>query len=184
MAITNQWHGSNMEPLTAENTVELLRLAKAGNQQALDRLCQRCLPALRRWARGRVPPSARGGLDASDVVEDAVNSAMQRLEAFEAPHQGALQAYLRQAVVNRISDDLGDEATSPLERTIGADNVARYETALQRLNTSDREAVIGRLELQYSYEELAIALDKPTPGAARDAVTRAMKRLAEQIQHA
>jgi RNA polymerase sigma-70 factor (ECF subfamily) len=67
---------------------------------------------------------------------------------------------------------------------IGAENMARYETALTRLRASDREAIIGRLEMQYSYEELATALDKPTPDAARVAVTRAMKRLAEEMQDA
>lgn len=200
MGSTNQSPGSDLEPLTAETTVELLRLAKDGDQEAVDRLFQRCIPALRRWARGRLPQSARGMLETSDVVQDAVMSAMRHLDAFEARHQGALQAYLRQAVMNRIvdvirqhqrrpagtalPDDLKDEATSALERAIGAENMARYEGALQRLKTADREAIIGRLEMQYSYEELATALDKPTPDAARMAVTRAMKRLADEMQHA
>jgi DNA-directed RNA polymerase specialized sigma24 family protein len=37
--------------------------------------------------------------------------------------------------------------------------------------------------LQYSYEELAIVLDKPTAAAARVAVTRAMKRLAAEMRN-
>ena len=200
MAVTNQSPGSHLGPLSSESTVELLQLAKDGNQEALDRLFQRCIPALRRWARGRLPQSARGMLETSDVVQDAVVSAMRRLEVFESRHQGALLAYLREAVMNRIRDvlrqhqrrpasavlpdDLKDEATSALERVIGAEDMARYETALQRLKASDREAIIGRLEMQYSYEELAVALNKPTPDAARVAVTRAMKRLAEVMQDA
>jgi DNA-directed RNA polymerase specialized sigma24 family protein len=67
---------------------------------------------------------------------------------------------------------------------IGSENVARYEAAVQKLALADREAIIGRLELQYSYEELAVALNKPTANAARVAVTRAMKRLVEQMRHA
>ena len=209
MSVKNQSPGSDdaakspkgdLGPLSAESTVELLQLAKDGNQEALDRLFQRCIPALRRWARGRLPQSARGMLETSDVVQDAVVSAMRHLDAFESRHQGALLAYLREAVMNRIRDvirqhqrrpasadlpdDLKDEATSALERAIGAEEMARYETALQRLKASDREAIIGRLEMQYSYEELAVALNKPTPDAARVAVTRAMKRLAEVMQDA
>ena len=209
MSVKNQSPGSDdaakspkgdLGPLSAESTVELLQLAKDGNQEALDRLFQRCIPALRRWARGRLPQSARGMLETSDVVQDAVVSAMRHLEAFESRHQGALLAYLREAVMNRIRDvirqhqrrpasadlpdDLIDEATSALERAIGAEEMARYETALQKLKASDREAIIGRLEMQYSYEELAVALNKPTPDAARVAVTRAMKRLAEVMQDA
>jgi RNA polymerase sigma factor (sigma-70 family) len=191
--------GSDGEPLPPETTIELLNLAKAGDREALDRLLARCIPALRRWARRRLPQPARGMLETSDLVQDAVIAAMRRIEAFEPRHHGALQAYLRQAVMNRIRDvmrrhkrhpartDLPDalqgEATSPLDAAIGAENVARYEAALQRLRPDDREAIIGRLELQYGYEELAVALGKPTAAAARVAVTRAMKRLAAEIQH-
>lgn len=186
-------------PLAPETTVELLALAKAGDREALDRLLTRCLPALRRWAHGRLPQHARGMFDTADLVQEAAIGAMRRLEAFEPRHQGALQAYLRQAVMNRIrdvmreharrpqqvsvADSLPGEATSPLEAVIGVENTERYETALARLKAADREAIIGRLELQYSYDELAVALGKPSPDAARVAVMRAMKRLAAEIAH-
>src|SRR5262245_12412687 len=96
--------GTREEPLSPETTIELLELAKGGDPQALDRLLERCVPALRRWAHGRLPASARGMNDTADVVQDTIMSAMRRLEAFESRHQGALQAYLRQAVMNRIRD--------------------------------------------------------------------------------
>ena len=139
-------------------------------------------------------------METADLVQDTVLAAMRRLDAFEARHQGALQAYLRQSVMNRIRDlvrqrdrrpeqtalpeDLLDEQTSPLERLIGSENVARYEAAMRRLDHSDREAIVGRLEMEYSYAELAIALNKPTADAARMAVTRAMRRLADEMRHA
>ena len=50
-------------PLPAEATVELLRLVKSGDDLALDRLLRRCMPVLQRWARGRLPQSARSLLD-------------------------------------------------------------------------------------------------------------------------
>jgi hypothetical protein len=37
--------------------------------------------------------------------------------------------------------------------------------------------------LQYTYEELAVALNKPSAAAARMAVTRAMKRLMSEMAH-
>jgi RNA polymerase sigma-70 factor, ECF subfamily len=187
------------EPLSPETTVELLELAKEGDSQALDRLLERCVPALRRWAHGRLPHSARGMNDTADLVQDTIIAAMRRLEAFESRHQGALQAYLRQAVMNRIrdiirhdkrrpeigglSEGIQDEATSPLEAAIGAENLERYERALQRLKPADREAIIGRLEMLYGYDELATVLGRSSAAAARMAVTRAMKRLAEEMQH-
>jgi RNA polymerase sigma-70 factor (ECF subfamily) len=192
--------GFHVEPLSPEATIDLLELVKQGDEAALDRLLRRCIPALRRWAHGRLPRSARGRQETDDLVQDTVFAAMKRLPAFEARHQGALQAYLRQAVINRIRDvvrqrqrrpqqgelpeQLMDECSSPLDHAIGSENVERYEEAVQRLTPADREAVIGRLELQYSYEELAIVLDKPTAAAARMAVTRAMTRLANEMLHA
>ena len=191
--------GTGEEPLSPETTVELLELAKEGDAHALDRLLERCVPALRRWAHGRLPQTARGMNDTADIVQDTIISAMRHLQAFESRHQGALQAYLRQAVMNRIrdiirqhkrrpevaglSEGIQDEATSPLEAAIGAENLERYERALQRLKPDDREAIIGRLEMLYPYEELATVLGRPSAAAARMAVTRAMKRLAEEMQH-
>jgi RNA polymerase sigma-70 factor, ECF subfamily len=190
--------GREVHPRGAEATVDLLNRVKTGDDAALERLLERCIPALRRWARGRLPPSARGMLETVDLVQDAVMACLRRLDVFEVRHQGALQAYFRQAVMNRIldivrqqrrrpdqtdlPDHLLDVRPSPLDQAIGTENAARYEAALQRLKPTDREAIIGRVELQYSYDELAIVLDKPTAAAARVAVTRAMKRLAAEMR--
>jgi RNA polymerase sigma factor (sigma-70 family) len=186
-------------PLAPEATVELLNRIKGGDDAALERLLERCIPALRRWARGRLPPASRGMLETVDLVQDAVMACMRRLDVFEVRHQGALQAYFRQAVMNRILDivrqqrrrpdqtdlpeHLLDARPSPLDQAIGSENAARYEAAIHRLRPADREAIIGRVELQYSYDELAIVLNKPTAAAARVAVTRAMKRLADEMRH-
>jgi RNA polymerase sigma factor (sigma-70 family) len=191
--------GANPEPLAPETTIVLLALVKNGDQAALERLLERCIPALRRWARGRLPQWARGMLETSDLVQDAVMGAMGRLDAFEARYQGALQEYLRTAVRNKITDvirqhkrrpervelpeTLRDEGTSPLDRLIGAENVARFDAAFERLSPSDRQAIVGRVEMNYSYEELATVLGKPSADAARMSVTRAMKRLAEELRH-
>jgi RNA polymerase sigma-70 factor (ECF subfamily) len=74
-----------------------------------------------------------------------------------------------------------DPAPSPLERAIGREGIERYEAALQRLKPEDREAIIARIELQQSYEEVAIALGKPNANAARSAVTRALARLIDAM---
>lgn len=183
--------------LDPETTIELLQRVRSGDVDARERLIARCLPALRRWAHGRLPVVARGVNDTADLVQDTVLKALAKLGQFDARREGALQAYLRQALANRIKDllrskrrrgittdlpeDLVDAGESPLERAIGIDNMERYERALALLRPDDREAIVGRLELQYSYEELAVALDKPSPNAARVAVMRALHRLAKQM---
>jgi RNA polymerase sigma factor (sigma-70 family) len=181
-----------------ETTISLLERARGGDSAAVDQLVERSLPPLRRWARGRLPQWARNLGDTQDLVQDAVLRTLPRLQTFKAEHPGALQAFLRQAISNHIIDEIRkvqrrptvgevpetpDPAPSPLEVVIGRQGIARYEAALQTLKPADREAIIARIELQQSYEEVAIALNKPTPNAARVAVTRALGRLLEAMAH-
>jgi len=184
-------------PRGLETTLDLVQLAKGGDQAALERLLARCLPPLRRWASGRLPRWTRDLMDTDDLVQETVFRAVNRIGAFEPRHEGALQAYLRQAVMNRIRDEvrrkmrtpaqesLDDrhehQAASPLDEAIGHEAVERYEAALSRLRPEDREAIIARVEMESSYDAVAQALGKPSPDAARMAVSRALVRLAEEM---
>jgi RNA polymerase sigma factor (sigma-70 family) len=183
-----------------ESTFHLIERARAGDQQALERLFARHLKPLQRWARGRLPKWARDLADTDDLVQDTLVQTFKRIEDFEPRHVGALQAYLRQAVLNRIRNELRrkgrqphatdldgievESAESPLEQAIGREAVERYEVALQRLTAEEREAIIAKVELGYSNEELAEVLGKPTPDAARKAAHRALVRLAEEMERA
>ena len=186
-------------PLEMQSTVDLLALARRGDSRAVDVIFARCVPALRRWARGRLPSGSRSLLETQDIVQDAVYQVLRRLDKFEARHQGALQAYLRQAVLNRIRDEARllarrptavefddhhpDSAASPLEQAIDRNDLERYEAALARLRPIDQEAIVARIEMQNSYEEIARALGKPTANAARSLVVRALYKLYEEMGH-
>jgi RNA polymerase sigma factor (sigma-70 family) len=184
-----------------DSTFALVEKARQGDEAALERLFARHLKPLQRWASGRLPQWARDVADTDDLVQDTLLQTFKRMEGFEPRGVGALQAYLRQAVLNRIRDELrrkarrpaatdldvlegleADAGPSPLEEAIGREAVESYERALQRLRPEEREAVIARLEMGCSYEELAEALGKPTPDAARKAAQRALVRLAEEMK--
>jgi RNA polymerase sigma-70 factor (ECF subfamily) len=182
-----------------ESTFELIDRARKGDQAALDRLFARHLPPLQRWASGRLPKWARDLADTDDLVQDTLLRTFKRIEDFEPRRVGALQAYLRQAIVNRLRDELRrkgrqPESTeldgvtlesgedSPLEQAIGREAVEHYEAALQRLKPEEREAIILRVEMGYAYEDMAEALGKPTPDAARKAAQRALVRLVEEMK--
>jgi RNA polymerase sigma factor (sigma-70 family) len=183
-----------------ESTFHLIERARAGDQQALERLFARHLKPLQRWARGRLPKWARDLADTDDLVQETLVQTFKRIEHFEPRRVGALQAYLRQAVLNRIRNELRrkgrqphatdldglevESVESPLEQAIGQEAVERYEGALQRLNAEEREAIIARVEMGYSFEELAEALGKPTPDAAGKTAHRALVRLAEEMKRA
>jgi RNA polymerase sigma factor (sigma-70 family) len=186
-------------PVEAESSVELLDRVRQGDRDALERLLRRYVPALRRWATGRLPRWARDLAETEDLVQDTVMKSLQHLGTFEHRHEGALQAYLRQAVMNRIRDEcrrvtrrpqrdvLDDEAPdtglSPLEMAIGRQAVAKYDAGLQALRDVDRQAIVARVEMGYSYAEVAVMLGKPNAEAARVAVGRALVRLAAVMRH-
>jgi RNA polymerase sigma factor (sigma-70 family) len=189
----------NEVPAHLQSTVDLLLAARGGEEGAFERLFERLVPGLRRWARGRLPVFARELCDTQDVVQDTVLNALRRMDQFEVRHPGALLAYLRQAVLHRICDEvrrsqrrplmteLGDHADegalSPLDRILSQHEIARYESALARLKPDDRAAILCRVEHQSSYEQMAIDLGKPSANAARVAVRRALMRLAEEMSH-
>lgn len=181
-----------------EKTRDLLARARGGDREAVDGLCARYLPRLTQWARGRLPRGAREAVDTDDLVQETVLRTFGRLDSFDDRGEGALQAYLRQAVLNRIRDEvrragrrprapegaLGerpDPGPSPLEEAIGREAVALYEEALARLAEPDRAAIVARVELGLSYEEIAEALGRPSLDAARMSVTRALVRLAREM---
>ncbi len=170
-----------------------------GDQDALNDLFRRHLPPLRRWARGRLPQWTRDLRDTEDLVQETLTQTLRHVDNFQPRHDGALQAYLRQAVMNRIRDEVRrvarypapggldthgsfvDPAASPLEQAIGHEALARYEGALERLRPEEREVIIARVELQQTYQQIAAAHGKASPDAARMAVSRALVRLAEEM---
>src|SRR5688572_13746582 len=183
-----------------DSTFQLISRARTGDQDAVEQLFARHLKPLQRFARGRLPQWARDLADTDDLVQETLLQTFKRIEGFDPRGAGALNAYLRQAVMNRIRDELRrkgrqperteldglevDRAEPPLEQAIGRDMVERYEGALARLKPEEREAIVARVELGFSYAELAEALGKPTADAARKTAERALVRLAEEMKDA
>jgi RNA polymerase sigma-70 factor (ECF subfamily) len=181
-----------------DSTFALIERARGGDRDALERLFARHLEPLQRWARGRLPHWARDLANTDDLVQDTLLQTFKRIGDFEPRRVGALQAYLRQAVLNRLRDELrrhsrrpdftaldgvdlaGDQ--SPLEAAIGREAVELYEEALQRLRPEERAAIIARVEMDYTYPEMAVVLGKPSAEAARKAAQRALVRLAEEMR--
>jgi RNA polymerase sigma-70 factor (ECF subfamily) len=180
-----------------DSTVALLLRARDGDDGALNELCTRYLPRLRRWAHGRLPAGARDHLDTEDIVQDALLKTIRRLDGFAPRHDGGFCGYVSTALRNRLRDaarqsgrhpamaPLPDDARapgpSPLEAAVGAETIGHYEAALDGLSAVDRELVIARVELGLDYGEIADLLGKPSADAARVATSRALLRLAREM---
>jgi RNA polymerase sigma factor (sigma-70 family) len=187
------WGSSNGD----RTSRELLRLARDGDSRALNALWSRQKSALQQWARGRLPQFARQVVDTHDLVQDALLQTFRGLKRFQDRGRGALQAYLREAVRNRIYDELRkvgrqpvrgelpealrDHGASPLETVLDAELMGRYKAALATLSENERLLIVGRIEMAYTYEQLALATGRPNAEAARVAVRRALLKLAKKM---
>ena len=146
-----------------------------------------------------MPRWARGGIDTSDVVHDALHHTFARLDSIESKHSSALRAYLLHAVENRIRDQLrramrrrdvilpdtplqASERVAPQHVEL-VDNEAwnRYLEGLGRLGDRDRRLIVARAELGYSYRQLAFVERLPSDEAARKAFGRALKKLIDTM---
>jgi len=184
--------------LSDEPTIELVVRAREGDRLAVEALLQRSIPSLRRFAHGRLPAAARGSLDTGDLVQETVLHVLRRLDTFEPRHVGAMQAYLRQSVINRIRDevrrigrhptpvdlpeDLASEIPSPLEEAVRAEAYERYRAVLVQLSPRDRQMVVARIEAQWNLGEIAQRFNMRTVDGARMAVTRALRRLMDRLK--
>jgi len=180
-----------------ESTLDLLQRAQSGDRHAMDCLFARYVPLLTRWASGRVPRWARDMADTHDLVQEALLQTFRNIDTFEYRGEGALQAYLRQVLVNRIREEFRkkgarpdrtdldsqhlDAGPSPLEEAIGQQALDRYDEALDRLRPEERDLIVSRVEMQLSYDEIAVATGKPSAEAARKASRRALIRLAKEM---
>ncbi len=184
--------------LSDEPTIELVVRAREGDRIAVEALLQRSIPGLKRFAHGRLPAAARGSLDTGDLVQETVLHVLRRLDTFEPRHVGAMQAYLRQSVINRIRDevrrigrhpapaelpqDLAADIPSPLEEAVRSEAYERYRTVLATLSPRDRQMVVARIEAQWNLSEIAQRFNMRTVDGARMAVTRAMRRLMDRLK--
>jgi RNA polymerase sigma-70 factor (ECF subfamily) len=172
-------------------------MARGGDRHALDRLFVRYMKPLKRWAHGRLPRWARDMRDTDDLVQESVLQTLRQVDRFEPTRDGAFYAYLRKALHNRLLDEIRrakraprdplasdhpDAAPSPVEEIIGRQMMARYEDGLAKLRPEEREAVLARVEFGRTYAEIAEALGKPSPDAARMLVGRALVRLAQEMK--
>ena len=184
--------------IPVDASINLLSRAQDGDSGALDALVERYTPRLRQWYRGRLPAGARGMLDTCDLVQDSVIKAVTHLQSIEIRDVGSVRAYLCQVVSNRIVDlyrraavrpvavelnqRLVSPGPSPIDAAIGSEVHRAYEAALLRLTPSDRRAIILKIEQQCTDHEIAIALNRPSAGAARVKVSRALSKLAKEMR--
>ena len=181
--------------LSDEPTIELVIRARGGDRAAVEALIQRCLPGLRRWAHGRLPPSARDMLDTNDLVAGSGHEGAGARRSLRAPAcrgDASLPATVGdQSDYRRSASRLAParaggsrRARQPAGRRglaarsdDAAETYERYRAALASLKARERSLVVARVELQWSMDAIARQFGFATTDGARMAITRALQRL-------
>jgi RNA polymerase sigma factor (sigma-70 family) len=187
-----------VDDCNVESSLHLLARLRAGDTRAREQLMARYLPRLQRWARGRLPGWARSVAETEDLVQDTLVRTFHHMASFEPAGDGALAAYMRRALLNRIREEIrrtrrrpsglpvdsqhADAAPSPLATAIDAQTLGRYRAALAQLRPIEQDLIVLRLEMGCGFEEIARLTHRPNANAARSAVNRAVTRLVEALR--
>ena len=89
-----------------KTTQHLVTLAKEGDRDALEQLCQVYEERVHWIVRFRMGGEIRSKLDSMDVVQDAFVLALQDLEDFTYRDEGDFLRWMSKIVENRIRDDI------------------------------------------------------------------------------
>ena len=176
---------------------ELFQRVRGGDRGAFAILCRRYMPALRRWAHGRLPRAVRDIEDTEDLVQTAFMRAFDRSRIIELQADGSLLAYLRTIVLNEIRAQLRRSARRParsvtentlpdpeggsiLDLLINDERTAAYQQALEELTPRQREVVVLRLEFGMTFPEIGKEMGS-SQDAARTTTSRALAALARRL---
>lgn len=187
----------NVGSMVAEPTIVLIRRVQAGDADARELLLRRFLPLLQRWAHGRLPRQMRDLNETDDLVQVTLVKALARLDQFESAGPGAFLAYLRQALLNQVRDEIrrhqrrpehaqidielsDPDAPALIERIVGTERVRAYEQALAALPKRQQGLIVMRVEFGMSYPEIAAEVGS-TPDAVRVMVARAIVQLSGEL---
>jgi RNA polymerase sigma factor (sigma-70 family) len=163
--------------LRAQPDRRLVRLAREGQDAAMEEIVRRYRPALVGYA-ARIVPSHR----AEDVVQESLSRAMIAL--VEDEREIKLKPWLYAIVRNRALNDLRDEHThEPIPEDFGGasqpqdvaerrEEITSLVAAIGTLPDGQRDAIVQRELEGRSHEEIAARLGS-TPGAVRGLIFRA-----------
>ncbi len=183
----------------ADETAVLLREARAGSAEAVERLYERTAPRLLAFIRLRLGRTLRARLESRDILQATLLRSFERLGQLEADEPAALMAWLMRIAENEIRDradyfqrqrrdaacevplDDALEAAAAAVRSVTSrlvldEEAARLERAVGELSDAHREIILLRKFEELSFKEIA-ARQGRSEDACRMLLARAMAAL-------
>ena len=166
----------------SDGTVELVQRAKAGDEEAYERLFESVGERLLIYARCRMGPVLARELEPFDVVQETYLEAHRSFQSFEPRGEGSLLRWMFAIVDNRMRDladrhaakkrappgpragssevleRLRSSSSGPSSVFARKDEQARVVEALDGLEAQAREAVLLRFFHQKTLTEVAATL--------------------------
>jgi RNA polymerase sigma-70 factor (ECF subfamily) len=183
----------------SDETTRLVRDAKAGSPEAIERLYERLAPRLLAFIRLRLGRTLRAHLESRDILQAALLRSFERLPQLEGTGAGEMMAWLTRIAENEIRDRADyhqrqrrdaardvplDEAHQAIaadlrsmsSRIVLDEEAARLERAIERLTDDHREVILLRKFEELGYREIAARLGR-SEDACRMLLARAMAAL-------
>jgi RNA polymerase sigma-70 factor (ECF subfamily) len=187
----------------AESTA-LLREARGGSPEALDRLYAHVAGRLLTVIRLRLGPTLRARLESRDILQATLLKSFQHIDRFEGQDGASLMAWLariaerevldqadylhrgRRDVARELPLDAGlDRAAahvrSALSQAALGEELERLQAALETLDPDHREVILLRKLEERSFAEIAARMNR-SDDACRMLLVRAMAALTLRLQ--
>jgi len=166
-------------------TVELVRLAKAGDREALEAVLGRYYDRVQRAVRIRMGDRVRSWTDSVDIMTRTFMKALEKFDAFEMRNDSSLLRWLvtiaegmiRDAADERNAKKRDPDRESPIERTSAAGTAVQVpladpattitsqmgrnedrdlvDRAIEALAPEDRELLVEHYYMDASFDEIA-----------------------------
>ncbi len=187
-------------------SADLLERARAGSNEALGALLQRCGPKLLSLVRIRLGPGLRRELDSRDLLQSTLVKALAHFEEFAGCDRRSLMAWLARIAENEIRDlaayhgrERRDAALrvsleeSPEAALLAArvrsqtslvaegERLSALERALESLSPGHREVIVLRAIEEREFSDVATRLGR-SPDACRMLFARAMTALTVAVE--
>lgn len=90
--------------MSDEESLELMKRAVSGDQQALTELLEACGPIVRQRLANAISPLWRSAIDEDDVMQVSYMEAFLRIDRFQPSDSGSFTAWLTRIAQNNLRD--------------------------------------------------------------------------------
>lgn len=190
---------------------ELLSLARSGDSDAIGKLCELCQKYLLLIANNDLSPQMLQKFGASDVVQQSLMIANNKIEGFEGSTKGEFLAWMRQILIHEcqqttrkfsktakravgrertIANESGvfngiqisDPHQTPSTQAVADEQMRLLQIALDRMDPIDRRVIEMRNWEELSFNEIGRSVDKSAE-ATRKIWSRAIIKLEIELKN-